>query len=65
MKIYLSLGLFREVIELLHKSKMDDIAALFIKACEEYQVPFLHKETIVKTPTILSDKNGNFFHNFI
>lgn len=59
MKIYLSLGLFKEVIELLHKSKMDDIASLFIKACEEFNVPFLSKETIITTIPILTDKNGN------
>jgi len=56
--IYMSLGLFKEVIDLLHKSELDDIGALFAKACLEtgFDIPTLHKKTILRVtmPTDLS-----------
>lgn len=56
--LWLSLGLFREVIDLLHKSELDDIAALFAKSCSEHQFNLSksHKKTILKViqPTQLS-----------
>lgn len=42
--VYLSLGLFVDVLDVLHQSKLDDIATLFIKACEEMKVPMIGKE---------------------
>jgi len=56
--IFMSLGLFKEVIDLLHKSELDDIGALFSKACLEFgfDIPMLHKKTILRVtmPTTLS-----------
>ncbi|KAL0480900.1 WD repeat-containing protein [Acrasis kona] len=56
--LWMSLGLFREVIDLLHKSELDDIAALFCKACTEhgFDLSRMHKGTVLKViqPTQLS-----------
>jgi WD40 repeat protein len=42
--VYLSLGLFVDVLENLHDAKLDDLAAMFIKACEEEKIPMVGKE---------------------
>ncbi len=56
--LWLSLGLFREAIDLLHKSELDDIAALFARCCNElkFDLSELHKKTVIKViqPTKLS-----------
>jgi hypothetical protein len=56
--LWLSLGLFREAIDLLHKSELDDIAALFARSCNEhgFDLSQLHKKTVLKViqPTQLS-----------
>ncbi|KAL9652803.1 hypothetical protein ABK040_010835 [Willaertia magna] len=71
--VWMSLGLFKEVLDLLHKSELDDIASLFTKAYDEYipNIPLdvLHRYRILKVsnPTKLSEplysctKNHNDF----
>jgi hypothetical protein len=56
ISVYLSLGVFKEVIELLYESKMYDLATMFILSCEEYNIPLLNKEIITLSNTIISDK---------
>nr|CAG4719346.1 unnamed protein product [Naegleria fowleri] len=59
--VWMSLGLFKEVLDLLHKSELDDIASLFTKAYDEYlpHLPLseLHRYFILKvsSPSKLSE----------
>lgn len=65
--IFLSLGLFKEVIDILHKSELDDIGALFAKACLEtgFDIPTLHKKSILRVtnPTALSSPSYSIAKN--
>eukprot|EP01080_Neovahlkampfia_damariscottae_P006660 gene6660-10825_t len=42
--MYMSLGLFNDVLNLLNQSKLYDIAVMFIKACEINNIPMKSKE---------------------
>ncbi|EFC40312.1 WD40 repeat-containing protein [Naegleria gruberi] len=59
--VWMSLGLFKEVLDLLHKSELDDIASLFTKAYDEYlpHLPLneLHRYFVlrVSSPSKLSE----------
>ena len=59
--VWMSIGLFKEVLDLLHKSELDDIASLFTKAYDEYlpHLPLneLHRYFIlrVSAPSKLSE----------
>jgi hypothetical protein len=43
ISVYLSLGEFKEVLELLLESKLYDIGTLFILSCQEYNIPLFKK----------------------
>lgn len=47
ISVFMSLGLFSDVVTTLNKFQMYDIACLFLKACEEYGLPLQDSNNVV------------------